>query len=1307
MLPDHLELSTFDLKEFSDAKLISVAPDTLLTDAIALMSQEAVSSVVIEANCQLQGIFTERDLVKLTASGRDLGGLAIAEVMTRNPITISTTENLNLVALISLLAQQAIRHLPLIDGTGKVLGIITHRSLRKAFKANYLLKQQQVKEVMNRQVIYTTGDRNIFQLANLLATHQVSCVVMVESNSQEQLYPQGIITERDLVKYQALGLDIHQIPVQEVMSAPILSITAEASLWDAHQLMQQNQVRRLVVTNQDDSLAGIITQTTILQALDREDFYQCLVTLEQIIKEKTEQLEAKIAEQKLLEQNLQHSQAQLRSILAGITDIILILDEQARDIQVLSMDRAIAHPYKQELVNQTIEQFWQPETAPKFLSQVRRVIQTQQRQDFEYSIRLEQHQTRGIASQALDLGVDGENLYTPLGEFWFTAQINPMSPNSVIWIARDITRRKQAEIALQNTKVELEDQVWQRTQELQIANLLLQQQINRFFTRDHRITTESGVIKSQVSVHWRKLAKKLTGWFNHIYQDKLPLWTGGAIAAIVALTIEILRQWGIIVPVPFILLVITVTLSASLGGIVAGLWGMLVWAIFVIYAATVPFGPATLTGGILQVTIGILVLGIVALIEGYTKEQNRKLTKILKFVNRNLDREVTQRTEELSAANASLKREIRDRVASRRALQTSEQKYRLAALISSRFINLAAKEIDLGIEMALKEIGEFTNVESSFVFLIDPGQQSFSMTHEWVAKGITSAKDKCQHLSVQMFPWGWEQIQQGKLVYIPSLNSLPPEAAVDRASFQKAKVKSVVDIPLSIPERVFGWVGFASYIEEKNWSQDWISLLKIVGEIFTNALQRQQSEQALKFSDQKFRATFEQAAVGIVHVGLDKKLLRVNQKFADIVGYTTQELQQLSFDKITYPGDQASDSKHAKQLIQGEIATLVKEKRYIRKDGSPVWVKLTTALVRNTDDKPEYFISVIEDVSQRKATELALEESEARFFNMVNSFPYLVWISGIDGLCTFFNHAWLDFTGKNIEQELGYGWSEGVHPDDLKSCLNTYESAFKQHQNFQMEYRLRRFDGEYRWVLDEGMPRFKYDGDFAGYIGTCIDITDLKRAQEIKKDAENKALMLKEIHHRIKNNLQIVSALLDLQSEQTQNPEIIDLLEKSQARIQTMGLIHEKLYGSATLDQINFVDYVDSLTRYLQTSFIPDDQEIAIIHDIEPIYLNIDLAIPCGLIINELVINALQHSFLSQPQGEIKIAFCQCDRDRFCLTVQDNGIGIKENIDLENIQSLGSLGLSLVNSLATIQLEGTLQIHRVNGTLFKIEFPLP
>jgi len=136
------------------------------------------------------------------------------------------------------------------------------------------------------------------------------------------------------------------------------------------------------------------------------------------------------------------------------------------------------------------------------------------------------------------------------------------------------------------------------------------------------------------------------------------------------------------------------------------------------------------------------------------------------------------------------------------------------------------------------------------------------------------------------------------------------------------------------------------------------------------------------------------------------------------------------------------------------------------------------------------------DITDRKRNEQALRESEERFRTVANAAPVMIWISGPDKLCTFFNKGWLDFTGRTLDQELGDGWTEGVHREDFDRCLETYAKAFDARQEFSMEYRLRRFDGEYRWVLDHGVPRSEPDGAFLGYIGTATDITQLKRGEE-------------------------------------------------------------------------------------------------------------------------------------------------------------------------------------------------------------------
>ncbi|NEP18100.1 MAG: sensor histidine kinase, partial [Leptolyngbya sp. SIO4C1] len=189
----------------------------------------------------------------------------------------------------------------------------------------------------------------------------------------------------------------------------------------------------------------------------------------------------------------------------------------------------------------------------------------------------------------------------------------------------------------------------------------------------------------------------------------------------------------------------------------------------------------------------------------------------------------------------------------------------------------------------------------------------------------------------------------------------------------------------------------------------------------------------------------------------------------------------------------------------------------------------------------------------------------------------------------------------------------------------------------------------------------------------------------------------KEIHHRVKNNLQIISSLLNLQSRSIQDKQILELLQESKNRVRLMALIHEKLYQSDNLGKISLGDYIQELSNHLLRSYDVNSHRVSMRIEIEDIFLETDTAVSCGLIINELISNALKYAFQGVEAGTISIQAKQMETMRFCMTVSDNGIGLPQDLDVYNTDTLG---LQLVTDL-TEQLEGELEILRTNGTEFK------
>ena len=227
------------------------------------------------------------------------------------------------------------------------------------------------------------------------------------------------------------------------------------------------------------------------------------------------------------------------------------------------------------------------------------------------------------------------------------------------------------------------------------------------------------------------------------------------------------------------------------------------------------------------------------------------------------------------------------------------------------------------------------------------------------------------------------------------------------------------------------------------------------------------------------------------------------------------------------------------------------------------------------------------------------------------------------------------------------------------------------------------------------------DGDCQYHLWRYEDITDRKRGDErIRASLKEKEVLLKEIHHRVKNNLQVISSLLNLQANQIKDPETAQVFRDSQSRVRAMSLVHERLYQSSDLARIDFAGYVQDVTRHLLRSYQTGQGRVRLEVDVDPVSFNVDTAIPCALIINELVSNALKYAFPNGKEGQIRIRLSQTDGEHLNLSISDNGIGFPKDFDWEQTDSLG---LHLVRSL-TDQLNGSIQCQLDSGARFDIRF---
>ncbi|MEW5960942.1 MAG: histidine kinase dimerization/phosphoacceptor domain -containing protein [Chloroflexota bacterium] len=347
-----------------------------------------------------------------------------------------------------------------------------------------------------------------------------------------------------------------------------------------------------------------------------------------------------------------------------------------------------------------------------------------------------------------------------------------------------------------------------------------------------------------------------------------------------------------------------------------------------------------------------------------------------------------------------------------------------------------------------------------------------------------------------------------------------------------------------------------------------------------------------------------------------------------------------------------------------------------------------------------------QEIVERKRTEAALAEERNLLRTLIDNLPDAIYVKDTASRFLIGNNAVSQIMGAASPDELIGKTDFDFYPPELAQQYYRGEQKVIRTGRplLDKEEPILTSTGNRRWFSTTKVPLQDRAGNIRGVVGMGRDITERKLANDrLKASVHEKEVLVQEIHHRVKNNLQIISSLLNLQSGYLQDRGVQEILQESQQRIHSMALIHEKLYQSGNLANINFSAYVYELVTFLFKAQKRPEQQLSLKFQIEEVFLKIDTAVPCGLILNELVTNALKHAFPNGQSGEIRVELRAVNAGQYQLVVADNGLGFPAGI---NRGTASGLGLQLVNTLVK-QLEGDIDFESGQGTSCKISFAIP
>ncbi len=523
----------------------------------------------------------------------------------------------------------------------------------------------------------------------------------------------------------------------------------------------------------------------------------------------------------------------------------------------------------------------------------------------------------------------------------------------------------------------------------------------------------------------------------------------------------------------------------------------------------------------------------------------------------------------------------------------------------------------------------------------------------------------------------------------------PPELALQckQSDFEVMKQKKSLKFYESLTdkngrERYFETIKSPVFDQADN-------LIGIVG-ISRNITELIQAEDRLKESERSFRSLFENSTLGLYRTSPDGRILLANPTLIRMLGYDGfEELAARNLEENGFEPGYPRKMFLERIEREGEIRGL--EAAWRKKDGSFIYVRESARAIKDETGRIIYFEGTVEDITERKEAELKLAAQQELFQTVLDSAEDIIFIMDKAYRVLLFNRAAEKYFGVLPEKVVGKYFGDFYPVDLWPAARERFDKVFRGEtirEDIQLDLRGRKM------ILSlTEVPLRNEAGEVYGLCGIAREISRrVELERELESSLREKEALLREIHHRVKNNMQIISSLLNLQAYHVQNPELTSILKDCQNRIRSMAMIHEHLYKSTNLARIDFADYLNRLLLHLYNVHRQSREKIELETELQPVEMEIGTAIPLGLLASELISNSFKHAFPGGRTGRVRIILHSVPPSGFRLEISDNGVGLPDDFSFEQTRTFGMQLVVLLKD----QLGARLEVDRKSGTRFII-----